>query len=387
MLKSTAATNDLTRACVLQREGNVASAQALCRAVLVRQPDQFDALCLLGRLLVQSEHFGEAVLLLRRAASLGATDAETNQYLARALIGLGHDDEAIAVLTTALRRSPAHVPMINLLASALHRCARHDEARALLGDALFRVGATAAATDLLEHWARLLPDDPVPAHRLAAMRGEALPARAADGYVTYLFDRYADTFDESLQGLGYHGPALAAKLLQAAEFTPDRQLNVLDAGCGTGLCASVLQPFAAHLTGVDLSPAMVEKARQRGGYDALVVAELTDYLGLHTAQFDLIVAMDTLNYFGELSTVFRNAAHALRPNGYFAFTLEKADADGPGYRLNTNARYSHSTAYVTQRLADAGFSLQVMDAVVLRHNDDEPVHGLAVLARRVAVTV
>lgn len=386
MLKSTTATNDLTRARVLQREGNAASAQVLCRAVLARQPDQFDALCLLGQLLVQGEHFGEAMLLLRRATSLGPADAEANEHLARALIGLGRDDEAIAALSTALRRSPAHVPMINLLASALHRCARRDEARALLGDALFRVGATAAATDLLEHWARLLPDDPVPAHRLAAIHGVVPPSRAADDYVTYLFDRYADTFDESLQSLGYHGLALVATLLQAAGLTLDKQLNILDAGCGTGLSASTLRPFAAHLTGVDLSQAMVDKARQRGGYDVLVVAELTDYLTRHAAQFDLIVAMDTLIYFGELGTVFRNAATALRPSGYLAFTLEKADTASPGYLLNTNARYSHTTAYVTQQLADAGFDIQAMDAAVLRHNDDEPVHGLAVLARRSGVT-
>lgn len=382
MLKSTATTNDLARARVLQSEGKVASAQALCRAVLVRQPDQFDALSLLGQLLVQGEHFGEAVLLLRRAISLKPTDTEASHSLARALVGLGRDDAAIEVLTTALRGSPAHVPAIKLLASALQRCARHDEARALLGDALFRMGATAAATDLLEHWARLLPDDPAPAHRLAAMRKDMPPERAANEYVTYLFDRYAETFDESLQNLGYQGPALVTTLLQAAGFTPDKQLDILDAGCGTGLCASVMQPFAAHLTGVDLSPAMVEKARQRGGYDALVVAELTDYLGRYTAQFDLIVAMDTLNYFGELSTVFRNAATALRPTGCFAFTLEKADATQPGYKLNTNARYSHTSAYVEQQLANTGFTIQAMDAAVLRHNDDEPVHGLAVLARR-----
>ena len=121
------------------------------------------------------------------------------------------------------------------------------------------------------------------------------PERAADEYVTYLFDRYADTFDESLQNLGYQGPALVTTLLQAAGFTPDKQLDILDAGCGTGLSASALQPFAAHLTGVDLSPAMVDKAGQRGGHDTLVVAELTDYLGRHTAQFDLIVAMDRIN--------------------------------------------------------------------------------------------
>ncbi len=96
--------------------------------------------------------------------------------------------------------------------------------------------------------------------------------------------------------------------------------------------------------------------------------------------------MDTLIYFGELSTVFRNAATALRPTGYFAFPVEKADVASPGYRLNTNAKYSHSTAYVTQQLADTGFDINAMDAAVLRHNDDEPVHGLVVLARRGAAT-
>lgn len=68
-----------------------------------------------------------------------------------------------------------------------------------------------------------------------------------------------------------------------------------------------------HLTGVktDLSPAMVEKARQRGGYDSLVVAELSDFLGRHTAQFDLIAVMDTFVYFGgETGEAFRNAANA-----------------------------------------------------------------------------
>lgn len=376
------ATNDLTRAHALLRAGNVVHAQALCRAVLARQPDHVDALRLLGQLLVQSRHFNEAALHLRRAVALGAADSEPHEHLAQALIGLGRDEEAIAVLSNALRGRAVQVPMTKLLANALHRCGHADEARALLGDTVFVLGATPASTDLLEHWAQLLPDDPTPAHRLAALRGDAPPARAADEYVTYLFDRYADTFDESLSGLGYHGPALIQRLLQTAGIAPDGQLRVLDAGCGTGLCGPIVRPFAAHLTGVDLSAAMVDKARQRGAHDVLVVAELTDYLGRHAAQFDLILSMDTLIYFGDLSTVFRNAANALRPAGYFAFTLETADDAPLGYRLNANARYSHTTTYVTQQLTDAGFAIQALDAVVTRHNDGAPVQGLAVLARR-----
>ena len=129
--------------------------------------------------------------------------------------------------------------------SALHRCARHDE-RALLGDALFRVGATAAATDLLEHWARLLPDDPVPRHRPPPCAEKRCQRGPPDGYVTYPLRplrRYVRRIAQvALAITGQHWPRSCCK---AAEFTPDRQLNVLDAGCGTGLCASVLRLCSA----------------------------------------------------------------------------------------------------------------------------------------------
>lgn len=369
---------------VLLRSGNVSHAEIACRAVLARQPDQPDALRLLGQLLARAGNFGEAVPLLRRAIGHHPTGIEAHHNLAQALIGLGRDDEAVAVLTTALRARAVHVPMTKLLASALHRLGRVDDMRTTLGDAIFRLGATPAGTELIEHWLSLIPDDPAPAHRLAALRGDAPPARAADEYVTYLFDRYAETFDDSLSKLGYHGPALIAQLLQATCVTPNGQWRVLDAGCGTGLCAPIVRPFADHLTGVDLSSAMVEKARERGGYDELVVAELTEYLGRDAAQFDLIISADTLIYFGDLSPLLFPAANALHPTGWFAFTVEKTDddADVQGYRLNTNTRYSHSKAYVTQALYAAGFVVRAMNQATIREGDGEPQLGWAVLAQR-----
>ncbi|MBP6530034.1 MAG: methyltransferase domain-containing protein [Burkholderiales bacterium] len=369
---------------VLLRSGNVSNAQIACRAVLARHPDQPDALRLLGQLLARAGNFGEAVPLLRRAIGHHPTEIEAHHNLVQALIGLGRDDEAVAVLTTALRARAVHVPMTKLLASALHHLGRVYDMRTTLGDAIFRLGATPAGTELIEHWLSLIPDDPAPAHRLAALRGDAPPARAADEYVTYLFDRYAETFDDSLSKLGYHGPALIAQLLRASEMTPNGQCRVLDAGCGTGLCAQIVRPFAEHLTGVDLSSAMIEKARERGGYDELVVAELTEYLGRSAAQFDLIISADTLIYFGDLSALLLRAAHALRPAGWFAFTVEKSDddADVRGYRLNTNTRYSHSKAYVTQALDAAGFVLRAMNQATIREGDGEPQLGWAVLAQR-----
>jgi predicted TPR repeat methyltransferase len=99
-------------------------------------------------------------------------------------------------------------------------------------------------------------------------------------------------------------------------------------GCGTGLAGAVFTPLATRLDGVDLSPAMIEKARARGIYDQLVVADLEDALAADGACYDLILAADTLVYLGDLAVVFEAARRRLSPEGYFLFTVEKAEGTG-----------------------------------------------------------
>ena len=52
----------------------------------------------------------------------------------------------------------------------------------------------------------------------------------------------------------------------------------IDLGCGTGLMGPLLRGHVGHLSGVDLSSGMVDKARQRGCYDDLAVGELAGHL-------------------------------------------------------------------------------------------------------------
>ena len=57
--------------------------------------------------------------------------------------------------------------------------------------------------------------------------------------------------------------------------TPSQRLDVLDAGCGTGLCGVLVAPFARRLVGVDLSDGMLAHAGDKNIYHALIRAELT----------------------------------------------------------------------------------------------------------------
>jgi predicted TPR repeat methyltransferase len=86
-------------------------------------------------------------------------------------------------------------------------------------------------------------------------------------------------------------------------LVPSRKLDVLDLGCGTGLVGARFHPLARTLTGIDLSPNMLEVARQRRLYVDLICSELTEFLQMQTKNFDLAVATDVFLYIGDLSGV------------------------------------------------------------------------------------
>jgi predicted TPR repeat methyltransferase len=165
---------------------------------------------------------------------------------------------------------------------------------------------------------------------------------------------------------------------------PAGDLDILDAGCGTGLCGALLRPYARRLEGVDLSPGMLARARSTGSYDALEEAELTGFMGSKPAAYDVIVSADTLCYFGDLREVMAAAACSLRPGGHFIFTVERGGADDDAmaadYRLNPNGRYSHREADVRRVVSEAGLELLSVAREALRQEMGLPVPGLVVTA-------
>jgi len=80
--------------------------------------------------------------------------------------------------------------------------------------------------------------------------------------------------------LSYRAPGLVAAMIDDAGLERSKRRDVLDAGCGTGLCGPSLAPYARRLTGVDLSSGMLARAKEKQVYDALTQAEVKQVIDM-----------------------------------------------------------------------------------------------------------
>lgn len=416
----------------LHGAGRLDEAQALYEQVLAEHGEQPDALHLLGVLHAQRKQYGPAHALITRAVAAQPREPMFHNNLGNVAIEMGRFDEAELHYMHAIELDPSRPDSLNNLGVLLSRQGKTDGAEAvlrrvvelapdfrdaynnlaahllrqgrfhdavrccvdglvtaprsnhlrrLLGTAYGMLGMKDEAIEVYRGWLQAEPGHPVALHHLHALTGEGAE-RASDDYVKLVFDTFADSFDAKLAELGYRAPELVAAAI-ARQAPPAGTWDVLDAGCGTGLCGPLLAPWARKLVGVDLSRGMLRGAADRGCYHELYVAELVEYLGTTPGAWDALVSADTLCYFGRLDAFAEAAFASLRPGGRLVFTVESHDGDVP-FQLLHHGRYSHGRAYVSGTLSAAGFGAVQLQPETLRHEAGEPVRGWLVTAVRPA---
>jgi predicted TPR repeat methyltransferase len=377
------------------RQGNAAEAEALVRRALACAPRSAGIHTNLGNVLYETGRISDGVASYRTALEIEPESSQTWSNLGTALHGQGNLAESRFAWEQAVRFDPDNADawcglsrtlielgQINegLIANsrAIALVPRHLLAREEVIRALVLLDRRADAERLYREWLAEDPENPIARHQLAAvMQGDA-PSRASDAYVQTVFDSYAPQFDSKLAGLGYQAPRLVAEALAARLGAAAADLDIADLGCGTGLCGSLLRPWARRLVGCDLSTGMLVRARQRQCYEALFKVELECFLRNEARQFDVLVSADTLCYFGSLDRVCSAAASALRDEGCFIFTVEALAGDEAPWNLQTTGRYAHARSHLTDALRAAGFATVGVEAAVLRQEAGLPVQGWVV---------
>jgi predicted TPR repeat methyltransferase len=244
-------------------------------------------------------------------------------------------------------------------------------------------GDTGAAARYFQKCLECDPQDGRGVHVLLAHLGKAsAPLQTPQAQILKLYDvrsRFWDNEDT------YFGARLVANAL--CEHAAQGKLDILDIGCGTGLVGALVRPLARRLDGVDLSPAMLEKARAKSVYDGLDQADALSVMSQRASSYDAILAAAVLIHFGDLTPIFRAARTCLRCNGLFVFTLfslEGAEnfAVSANYRLAQSGCFAHSDRHVRQLAQDCGLVVDALRGVVHEHDPDgNPIPGLLAVLR------
>jgi len=116
------------------------------------------------------------------------------------------------------------------------------------------------------------------------------------------------------------------------------RMSVLDAGCATGATLEYLeQEGFAQLTGLDLSPGMLEVANSRALSRTTLLQGSIEQPPFRDQYFDVIVSIFTVHHLLDPGAFFRMVDRVLKPGGHF-FLLEYdidcgvAGAGGEGLR-------------------------------------------------------
>ena len=120
----------------LHQQGRLEEAQVIYEQLLLLQPDQFDALQLLGVLFFQIKKYSQAVELLSKALKINPNHVGAFNNRGNALKELKRFDEALASYDQAIIIDPNHVGSQNNRGIALKELKRFDEALASYDQAI-----------------------------------------------------------------------------------------------------------------------------------------------------------------------------------------------------------------------------------------------------------
>lgn len=225
------------------------------------------------------------------------------------------------------------------------------------------------------------------------------------------YDSISSQYDRRYQGQGYPGTEQTLSTF----LGENRNVSVLEVGCGTGHWLKVLEGQVGFLAGLDLSVNMLNRARSEMSAVPLVRGRAEE-LPYQAQCFDRLFCINAFHHFAEKSKFLAEARRVLRPHGglmivgldphtrldrwwvydYFHETLEldkqrypstvelKGDMDRAGFQWCETSVADHLTLQMTARAAlDRGLLDQSYTSQLTILSAQEYQEGMARVTRAI----
>lgn len=292
-------------------------------------------------------------------------DAHTNYNIGCCYLALQKHDEAEPYLKAACNDRPNSTEPIINLASIFIKLQNWNKVIKLYQRAL-----------------EIEPENQEVQYVLAAIQQtENSFSKPPKQYVKHLFDQYADNFEHHLlDNLKYCAHKIIKDNL-AENINPNRKYIIADLGCGTGLCGVECKQFSEKLIGIDLSSAMLEKAKARKIYDSLHEQDIEEFL-TNSNKLDIIIAADVMPYIGDLDLILERAFLALNDQGIFIFTIETTYKEQE-FHLSESGRYQHNAEIICTKAEKLKWTIVDTKNVVTRTQNFQPVTSCLFILKKV----
>lgn len=328
-------------------------------------PFHFETQMNLGACYLRLGWFNHAKTHYVKASKIRPDDTQVLFNLGVIAMQQGSVNEAIAYYKQALKITPDFFDAKNNFAAAFLAIKKRDLALKYFEEAL-----------------RLHPHDEAVKHTIHILKKDKNLSFSPPAYIKALFNSYAGHYDAHMvQGLNYDVPRQMFNMVHENVDMACQTWDILDAGCGTGLCGELFKPMASTLTGVDLADKMLEAAEKKHIYDALIQEDIFTFLKKQQQSYDLILAGDLVVYFGDLQMLFSAVHRSLKTHGLFVFDAEINDKNS--FEVTESGRFAHSKNYLDRLIQHTGFVALAYQNITIRLHNQDAVRGHLYLLRRV----
>ena len=152
-------------------------------------------------------------------------------------------------------------------------------------------------------------------------------AELMDAYKDWATDYDADTVGR----FGYVAHIASAQTLD--KHLDRKDVNILDAGCGTGLVGQELTVKGYRtIDALDYSKEMLDEAERKAVYRKHIQADLSKPLEMSDDSYDAVVCTGTFTYGHVKANAFDELVRITRPGGVICFTIREGAYEDYGYR-------------------------------------------------------
>jgi SAM-dependent methyltransferase len=154
--------------------------------------------------------------------------------------------------------------------------------------------------------------------------------------IVEIYDSWAEDYERRILSNGYSTPSVATWFF--GRYVKPEDGMVLDAGAGTGITGAILAPLGYRdLVGIDVSPRMLELARNKGVYRELREMELGGRLDFPDDAFGAVVSTGVFAAAHAPPESFDDLIRVTKPRGHIIFSVRTDVYEEGGFREKQEA--------------------------------------------------